>query len=536
MRFLSLALFLLLLFSNLLFLPVMAETILPIPKKDEMAAPASPVSEPGVMVRTFRFSGNTLLSAEELEHLLSPFCSKSCTIVDLRQATALVTKAYHDRGYKLAKAYLPVQRIDNGIVMISILEGRIGQIIITGNRNYSERFIRNYLLRGETEAELTVDKLEGALLLLNTRFSDLKVTANFTTGLAPGTTDLQVRVDDGSPLHGALSANNYGSEFVSRYRFGGQIEWSNVLVQGSLLSMGGMVGDNIERMHVFNAAYALPLNSRATMAGIEFSDGTFDVGKDFADLGIHNREASLNLSLSHPLIKSRAATLTGQLGFRGSDARYYQLDALSSKDNIRALYASLQGDLVHNGGKSVLSLTLSRGLGELLDGTVAGDPLASRAGADNDFYRLNGSFARLQPFSTVFSALLRCSGQWGSDRLLAGEEWLLGGVNSVHGYAPGEESGKKGYSVSLALRASPLKQRELLTLSAFLDHGYAWQKSGSPAGSEGRSLTGAGVGLSSTVDLAVPAEFRLDVGWPLDPRGNARNESPVLYFETALRF
>jgi hemolysin activation/secretion protein len=189
----------------------MAETILPIPKKDEMAAPASPVSEPGVMVRTFRFSGNTLLSAEELEHLLSPFCSKSCTIVDLRQATALVTKAYHDRGYKLAKAYLPVQRIDNGIVMISILEGRIGQIIITGNRNYSERFIRNYLLRGETEAELTVDKLEGALLLLNTRFSDLKVTANFTTGLAPGTTDLQVRVDDGSPLHGALSANNYGS-------------------------------------------------------------------------------------------------------------------------------------------------------------------------------------------------------------------------------------------------------------------------------------------------------------------------------------
>jgi hemolysin activation/secretion protein len=300
--------------------------------------------------------------------------------------------------------------------------------------------------------------------------------------------------------------------------------------------MGGMVGDNIERMHVFNAAYALPLNSRATMAGIEFSDGTFDVGKDFADLGIHNRETSFNLSLSHPLIKSRAATLIGQLGFRGSDARYYQLDALSSKDNIRALYASLQGDLVHNGGKSVLSLTLSRGLGELLDGTVSDDPLASRIGADNDFYRLNGSFARLQPFSTVFSALLRCSGQWGSDRLLAGEEWLLGGVNSVHGYAPGEESGKKGYSVSLALRASPLKQRELLTLSAFLDHGYAWQKSGSPAGSEGRSLTGAGVGLSSTVDLAVPAEFRLDVGWPLDPRGNARNESPVLYFETALRF
>lgn len=488
------------------------------------------------MVSSFHFSGNTLLSAQELELLLSPFCSKSCTIVDLRQATALVTKAYHDRGYKLAKAYLPVQRIDNGIVKISILEGRIGQIIITGNRNYSERFIRNYLLRGGTEAALSVDRLEGALLLLNSRFTDLKVTANFIPGKSQGTTDLQVSVDDGSPLHGALSANNYGSEFVSRYRFGGQLEWSNAVVQGSLLSLGGMAGDKIERMSVFNAGYSLPLNSSGTISALQFSDGSFEVGKDFADLGIHNSETTLELSFSHPLIKTRAATLIGQLGFRGSDARYYQLDQLSSKDNIRALYASMQGDLVHNGGKSFASLTLSRGLGELLDGTVSGDPLASRIGADNDFYRLNGSFARLQPVSDLFSVLFRFSGQWGSERLLAGEEWLLGGVNSVHGYASGEESGEKGYTLNLALRASPLKKRELLMLSAFFDHGYSWRKSGSSVTSEGRSLTGAGFGLSSSFDLAVPADFRFDVGWPLDPGSNSLDESPLLSFETTLHF
>lgn len=486
------------------------------------------------MVSTFRFSGNTLLSAQELESLLSPFCSKSCTIVDLRQATALVTKAYHDRGYKLAKAYLPVQRIDNGIVMISILEGRIGQIIITGNRNYSERFIRNYLLRGGTEAALSVDRLEGALLLLNSRFSDLKVTANFIPGKSQGTTDLQVSVDDGSPLHGALSANNYGSEYVSRYRFGAEIGWSNALRQGSLLSIGGLVGDRIDRMRVFNAGYTMPLDTRGTMAAIQFMDGSFDVGKDFADLGIHNNETGIDLSLSRPLIRTRTGGLNAQIGFRGSNAHYYLLDEISSKDHTRAVYAGLQGDLVHNGGRSAASLTLTQGLGDLLDGTAQGDPLASRAGAGNDFLRLNASLLRLQPISPVFSALVRVTGQWSGDHLLAGEEWLIGGVNSVHGYAPGEESGDRGYAVNLALRASPLKNRELLQLSAFLDHGHAWKKNS--ASRSGASLTGAGVGFYSKFDIAVPAEFRFDIGWPLDPGENSLAESPVLYVETAIRF
>jgi len=514
-----------------------AATVKPVPERPPVDA-ATPLEnqQQRVIVNGFRITGNTLIQQEELLPLLSGFLARPCTIADLRDAAGIITKAYHDRGFRLAKAYLPVQRIEEGIVAIAVLEGRVGRLVVEGNRNYSVDFIRDYILAGKPEQELTVERIERALLLLNSQFTDLRVTANFSPGGEPGTTDLTVRVEDGVPVHGSLSVNNYGSEFVSRYRFGAELEWINPLVQGSRLSLGALVGDRIERMKVFNAGYSLPLNSRGSMASVRFSTGTFDVGKDFADLGIRNSETGIDLSLSHPIVRSRTAGLSAALGFRSSDARFYQLDEVSSKDNIRALYASLQGDMVHHGGRSVASLSFARGLGGWLDGTESGDPLASRLGADNDFWRLNGSVARLQPITDVFSLLLRVGGQWADEPLLAGEEWLAGGVNSVHGYAPGEESGERGYVLNVALRASPLKNRELLQLSAFFDHGYAWRRSGDSGDAAGRSLTGAGIGVYSKFNVAVPAELRLDLGWPIDPSGNALDESPVLYMETAFRF
>lgn len=525
------------LFISGLAFPATAVPLLPVPQRD--AASNRAVVDPAaqtVTVTAFRFNGNTLISSEELQALLATSLSRPMTLAELRQAAELVTMEYQQRGNSLARAYLPLQTIRDGVVEIAVLEGRIGRILVEGNRNYSTEFIRNYILSGESESSLTVESVERALLLLNSRFTGLKVSADLKPGTEPGTSDLSVRVDDGFPLHGTLSLNNYGSEFVSRYRFGGQFEWSNALLPGDLLSAGGMVGDKVERMLLLNAGYTLPLNTRGTMGSIQLLDGTFEVGKDFADLGIHNNETTLELSVSHPLIKTRSASLTGQIGFKASDARYYLYDELTSKDNTRALYAALQGDLAHHGGKSIAGLTFTRGLGEWFNGTASGDLFASRAGADNNYWRLNASLARLQPFGTVFSALLRLNGQYSPGLLLAGEEWLIGGVNSVHGYAPGEESGQRGYSVSLALQASPLKQRELLQLSAFLDHGYAWRKSVGSAPADGRSLTGAGVGLYSRFNAPTPVELRFDVGWPLDPKVNSLDESPVLYLETSFRF
>ncbi len=504
-------------------------------KAQQIHAASADVSST-VVVKGFNITGNTVLKGVEFQAALAGYINQRCDLNKLREAADTVTEAYRQRGNNLAKAYILPQNIVEGMVNITVVEGRIGNILIEGNRNYSSQFIRNYLTSGAEPEGLTIDRLERGLLLLNSRFTDLKVTANFAPGVAPGTTDIHVKAVDSSPIHATLTTNNLGSNYVSRYRFGGQLEWTNPIIPGSALTVGGFVGDKLSRMHVVNGGYLFPVNSVGTQIGITVLDGNFEVGKDFAVLGIHNEELSSDIFISHPFTVNRQSTFSCKAGFKASNAKYYLVDELSSYDKGRSLYTQLQYDTFSLGGRSIADLTLSQGLGGLWGGTESNDPLSSRKNATNTFTRLNLNMARLQPLSNQFSTLLRLSGQWSNKSLLAGEEWLVGGEDSVHGYSAGEESGDEGYSASFALRLSPLQNKESLRLSAYFDYGCAFKKS-PQAGSHAKTeLTGVGLGINSHLNTVAPTDFRLDVGWPINPSTNFFHEKPVVYFDTAIRF
>jgi POTRA domain, ShlB-type len=53
-------------------------------------------------------------------------------LVAPRKVAVRVTGLYRDRGYFLARAYLPAQEIEGGIVRIAVLEGRYDS---TGERH-----------------------------------------------------------------------------------------------------------------------------------------------------------------------------------------------------------------------------------------------------------------------------------------------------------------------------------------------------------------------------------------------------------------
>jgi len=501
------------------------------PSRSAIAADAEPAR---VEVTAFRFTGNTLLGDEALADLVTRFVGKSCTISDLKQAAALITAAYHNKGYLFSRAYLPQQQLADGQVTIAVLEGRVERIDITGNERYSTPFLSSFLTTGKELATLTHRDIERTMLLLNSLYEDLEVKGSFIPGTEPGTTVLKVTVEEKPQLAARLTVNNYGSDFVSRHRFGSELTCYNAFGDGSRLSVTGILGERPDRMSVLSGMASMLLDGSGTMLTISALKGSFEVGREFADLGITNTETSFDLLVSRPLLRQRSGGLTAAFALRCSDADYKFLDVVTSMDRIRKASVSLNGDLVHNGGKSVGSLALSKGLGGFLGGTGNNDPMASRTGADNDFFVLQASAARLQPIGNGFSLLMRCAGQWSPDRLLAGEEWLLGGVNSIHGYTSGEVSGTKGWNAGIALRNSPLEDPGVLQFSVFLEHGYAWRRDESGNG-DGTSLTGAGFGVASSFDLGVPAEIRVDLGWPLDPGDNALGDSPIVYFDAAVR-
>lgn len=489
-----------------------------------------------VMVNGFRFQGNKTISTAELQVFLSGYLNTYCDLARLRQAADSLSEEYNRRGLNFAKAYLPAQEIKDGVVEITIVEGRLGEIEVRGNKNYSSDFIRSFLYSASSGGAVTSAKIEKGLLILNSEFTDLKVGAELKQGGEAGTVALVANVDDSFPLHLALSINNYGTKNVGRYRMSADIDWTNALLPGALFTVSGIIGERPDHLINGKVMYLVPLNSLGTKLGVSGGGGNFTVSKEFAELGMEGKDVNGSVFIRHPFIKTRSSSLSGELGFRSTDSKLYLMEQESSHDKVRTAYAGISGNNIAWRGKSFLNFNLTQGLGSFLGGTKSGDLFASRANADNGFTHLALHVGRQQYLNEYFSALLRFGGQWSSDSLLANEEWQVGGVDSVRGYAPGEAAGDKGLRASIELRVAPLVNKEILQLGTFLDYGSASRKVTVIGQVKNVDLTGAGIALYSHFNMYVPIDLRFDLGWPIGPANNTYGESPVLYFSLSSRF
>ena len=95
-----------------------------------------------VLIKTVRITGNIVIGTAELEPIIQSYVGKELDLSELEKIAQTITEEYQRRGYTLARAYVPEQEINNGVVEIAVLEGRVGQIDVTGNKSYSTEFIR----------------------------------------------------------------------------------------------------------------------------------------------------------------------------------------------------------------------------------------------------------------------------------------------------------------------------------------------------------------------------------------------------------
>jgi hemolysin activation/secretion protein len=90
-----------------------------------------------VLIKTVRITGNIVIGTVELEPIVQSYVGKELDLSELEKLAQTITEEYQRRGYTLARAYVPEQEVINGVVEIAVLEGRVGQIDVKGNKNYS---------------------------------------------------------------------------------------------------------------------------------------------------------------------------------------------------------------------------------------------------------------------------------------------------------------------------------------------------------------------------------------------------------------
>lgn len=84
--------------------------------------PAMALSEStSLVVTSFAFSGNKLLSEEQLQQVAMPFASKTLVQHDIQRLMDAISEAYRQTGW-LVQAYVPRQDVSSGLLRIQVIE------------------------------------------------------------------------------------------------------------------------------------------------------------------------------------------------------------------------------------------------------------------------------------------------------------------------------------------------------------------------------------------------------------------------------
>lgn len=461
------------------------------------AVPTDSTQGPRVRVTDFRITGNTSLTTETLQALLADFRGRELTHGQLQEAALRLTEAYRKRGYLLARAYLPAQRIENGVVDIAVLEGRLGDVRINNDAKLAGNALAP-LSRLQINDAVQASSLERSLLLMND-IPGISVASTLTPGALVGSTDILVDVQATPLVSGTIDADNFGNRYTGDYRLGGTFNLNNPLKLGDRLSLRAL-GTN-EQQGYGRVAYQLPVGPWGTQIGASYSYLRYDLGDDFAALNAHGRASIASAFVMHPLLRQRDQSLYLQLQY--DDKRLVDdIDYFGSRSDrhVGLWSVGLNGnsrDNVFGGG--VNGAGLIWGHGDLSINGAANQALdQATARSAGSFNKLNASLVRLQRLTDKFSLYGQLQGQWADRNLDSSEKMSLGGAYGVRAYPQGDANGDEGWLGNIELRYAITPTWQVM---GFLDHGEVKvNKSPWAAGTNRLTRSGAGVGASWTDD------------------------------------
>lgn len=475
---------------------------------DEPARPAlKPAATPRFVLREIRFSGNTAFAGTELLPLVAEYVGREIGFEELQAAAARITRHYRENGYPVARAYLPEQAIENGVVEIALLEGRYGRVSFSNRSRVKDEVVRQHLEGLEGRA-LTQRELERRMLLLNDLAGVGEARSSVRAGQRRGESDLTVALAESTWATGSVELDNYGNRFTGQSRLTGEAKLLSPLGLGDRLDVRYTHG--FDDLGYGRVAYQLPLGGDGWRVGGALSRSEYKLGKTFAPLGASGDATSASAQVSYPLVRSFAFNLYAQ----GTAERRDLQDRTASTGSITdkrldVAGLGLSGDATHGEGITAFSLVASSGRLDIESAAArTTDDVTARS--NGRYAKTNWSLYRLQSLGERTNLVLSLSGQWASKNLDSSEKFSLGGAYGVRGYPSGEAVGDSGHVGTVELRHAIPVEIGILQPFVFADAGRVTvNRNPFAATANAASRTAAGAGLAWTK----PGDFQLKFTW-----------------------
>ncbi|ENV09419.1 hypothetical protein F966_02076 [Acinetobacter higginsii] len=264
-----------------------------------------------IWVTKVQIEGNQQIATAVLHDLVKPLENKNNVLADLQLSAEQITQYYKKQGYFLAKAYLPKQKLENGILVIRVLEGQLGQVLLNNQSKIKDTTIKRFTDQIPHHQALQQQQSNQTLLLISDLAGVGQIQANLQAGEQTGQTDLVLDILGQPTWLGRIGIDNSGSSYTGKYRLSSYLESNSLLGYGEKLS-AQLLGSNQDLVSgSLNARF--PVTGTGLWLGGGYSRTEYELGEQFKQLDATGTSENYNLNLIYPLIRSQKTNLNLKL-------------------------------------------------------------------------------------------------------------------------------------------------------------------------------------------------------------------------------
>ena len=450
-----------------------------------------------ILVKKIELSGNTVFSDEELAQITTPYTNKVLTTVEIQEIRQKLTLYYINKGYINSGAILPDQKISNGIVKMTIIEGELTRIDVSGNTGLNSDYISGRLALGGI-TPLNLKNLQKHLRFMQQNPLIKQVNAKLNPGSKPGESILSVLVEENSPYSFATYLNNYRSPSIGSFGLGIEAIDRNLTGRGDTVSLALTKSEGLESGSL---SYAIPLNSYGTTVKFRYTASKSEVIEEpFSSIVIESEADTVGVELTHPVVKTADTSVVLGIGLDKRKSQSFLLGqpfsfSLGTDDGesrVTVMRISQQYNKRSQNEALSLRSIFSFGL-DAFDATVHDAEDITRAcGAtatrntcpDGDFSAWLGQASYVRRFNALersMNLILRANAQIAGESLLPVEQFSIGGARTVRGYRENQLVRDNGFVASAELRIPVIvggddtsKGGYPVQFVPFIDYGRSW--------------------------------------------------------------
>ena len=485
-------------------------------------------------IRSFQITGNTLLPAARLDELVAPFLGNGKVYGDIQKALEAIEGEYRRLGYGTVQVYVPEQELSGGAVRITVSEGVVGKVTISGNKFFDADNVRASLPQLREGRPPNMRRLSENVQLANeSPAKQLEVT--LATSDVDGEVDIKVDVKEEDPQRIYVTLDNTGTRASGKHRIGVSYQNANIANRDQTLTLAyttALDAPGGVKVDIFSVGYRLPLYALGDSIDVIYGNsGTTTPASVLAPggtLALNGKGSVFGLRYNHIFPRDGEYSSRLVLGFdykhintrctTGGVPTAPGTSASCTPYTLRPVTATYSGQWQKPGQ------AIDFNVGFLHHLFPMGSHYAGPAGIDRYSFvttrqttdkftalRFGGSYTGVISGEWLGRAAL--SGQYAHNPLPASEQLGLTGSNSVRGFLERAVSTDRGFVANLEVYTPEYAEKFGLGGSlkgiVFYDWASGHNFAATATGFARANVASAGVGLRYSLKKDISARFDL---------------------------